>query len=187
MTSAVNWTLLGLVIARPSYGLELARRFERSYDGVLAVSSASHVYAALDVLEERGLIETIPGPEGGRQPKPHYRATSLGLGGYEDWLVEQAEADAQRQELWVRQLAVFAHNPEAALRVIDRSERVYLRTRAAKAGAMDRGAGDRQGTLVDWLVAEQERITVGGKLSWWNAARRRFEAIAGRQGGDGSA
>ena len=35
MQSPVNWALLGLVIERPSYAYELAKRFERTYGSVL--------------------------------------------------------------------------------------------------------------------------------------------------------
>src|ERR1700731_3478506 len=55
MQSHVNWALLGLVIERPSYAYELAQRFERTYDGSLALSSVSHVYTALRALQDRGL------------------------------------------------------------------------------------------------------------------------------------
>jgi DNA-binding PadR family transcriptional regulator len=59
MRSEVNWALLGLVIERSSYAYELARRFERTYDGVLALSAVSHVYTALETLRSRGLVEYI--------------------------------------------------------------------------------------------------------------------------------
>jgi len=41
MTSEVNWALLGLIIERPSYAYDLGKRFERTYDGVLSLSSTS--------------------------------------------------------------------------------------------------------------------------------------------------
>jgi DNA-binding PadR family transcriptional regulator len=178
MTSSVNWSLLGLVISRASYGLELARRFERTYGEVLPVSGDSHVYSALDALMVRGLVEIVPGPEFGRQPKPHYRATPLGLRGYEDWLVEQVDAERRRQELWVRQLGVFAHDPEAALHVIDRFERQYLKRVGQVGRAGSAAAADPRSELLDELVAEQHRIAVGGMLSWLRSAHERFEAIA---------
>ncbi len=62
MHSAVNWALLGLVIERPSYAYELARRFERAYEGALSISSVSHVYTALAALRARSLVEESPGP-----------------------------------------------------------------------------------------------------------------------------
>ncbi len=178
MTSPVNWALLGLVISRSSYGLELAHRFERTYGEVLPISGDSHVYSALDRLEARGLIEIIPGPGMGRQPKPHYRATRLGTCSYEDWLVEQVDAERRRQELWVRQLAVFAHDPEAALHVLERFERQYLK-RAGQAGCSRAEAVNSRSELIDGLVAEQHRIAVGGMLSWLRHAHAKFEALAG--------
>lgn len=179
MSSPVNWTILGLVIERPSYGLELANRFQRVYADVLPVSGDSHVYAALNTLEAREMIETIPGIGVGRQPKPHYQATLLGIRSYEDWLVEEIDAQRRRQELWVRQLAIFAHDPGAALHVLGRYERQYLKD-AGQAGRLPQAPTvDSRGELIDALVAEQQRIGVGGMLSWLRYAHARFEALAG--------
>lgn len=187
MTSSVNWALLGLVISRSSYGLELARRFERTYGEVLPLSGDSHVYLALDRLEARGLIEVVPGTEAGRQPKPHYRATPSGVRGYEDWLVEQVDVERRRQELWVRQLAVFAHDPEAALHVIERFEHRYL-ARAGQAGrSPDATLIDPHAELIEGLVAEQQRIAVGGMLSWLRRTHARFEALVECAPGDDGA
>lgn len=179
MTSPVYWALLGLVIERPSYGWELYNRFQRVYTDALHLSGESHVYAGLDALEQRELIETIPGIGVGRQPKPHYKATPHGVRSHEDWLVEQIDAQSRRQELWVRQLAIFAHDPDAALRVLGRYERQYL-TEAGHTGRPPEGSatGSSSG-LIDTLVAEQQRIEVGGMLSWLGYAKARFEALAG--------
>lgn len=182
MTSPVNWALLGLVISRASYGLELAHRFERTYGEVLSLSGDSHVYAVLDRLADRGLVEIVPGTEATRQPKLNYRATPLGVRSYEDWLVEQVDVERRRQELWVRQLAVFAHDPETALHVIDRFEGQYL-TGAGQAGARLGSAIGSRSELIDELVAEQHRIAVGGMLSWLRSARNRFQTIATKPSG----
>ena len=48
--SQVQWGLLALVIERPSYGYELATRFERAYGGALRLSSTSYAYTALQAL-----------------------------------------------------------------------------------------------------------------------------------------
>jgi DNA-binding PadR family transcriptional regulator len=178
MTSVVNWTLLGLVIERPSYGLELANRFQRVYADVLPVSGDSHVYSALDALEARELIENIPGIGIGRQPKPHYQATLLGVRSYEDWLVEQIDAQRRRQELWVRQLAIFAHDPGAALHLLGRYERQYLKAAGRTGHPLEGSPINSRGELIDGLVAEQQRLAVGGILSWLRYAHARFEALA---------
>lgn len=188
MTSAVNWSLLGLVISRASYGLELARRFERTYGDVLPLSGDPHVYSALDALEKRGLIKRIRGAGADRQPKPRYRATPQGVQAYEDWLVEQVDTERRRQELWVRQLSVFGSAPEVALRVLARFEHQYLQT-AGQVGSAHSGieADGADGELIVRLVAEQQRLAVGGMLSWLQFAREHFEAVVARErGGDGA-
>src|SRR5580704_2766418 len=79
MRSPVNWALLGLIIERPSYAYDLAQRFERRYGQALPLSNVGHIYTALGVLGDRGLVEEIPGTRQGRQPRPRYRATEQGF------------------------------------------------------------------------------------------------------------
>ena len=180
MTSSVNWALLGLVIDRSSYGLELARRFQRMYADVLPVSGESHIYSALDALKRRGMIEIVPGTEIVRQPKLNYQATAFGVRSYEDWVVAQVDEESRRQELWVRQLAIFAHEPEAALRMIGRFERRYLKGVGQIGRSPGRSAAVSRADLIDELVAEQRRLAAGGMLSWFRFAYDRFEALAGK-------
>ncbi|HTC58811.1 MAG TPA: PadR family transcriptional regulator [Solirubrobacteraceae bacterium] len=186
MTSVVYWAVLGLVIERPSYGLELYNRYQRLYADLLPVSGSSHIYTALDELESRGFIETIPEVGTGRQPKPHYRVTAPGTSHFEDWYVEQMDAQRRSLELWARQLAIFAHHPVTAINLIGRFRREYLE----KAGQIGRGSegsvGGSRGALIDELVAEQQRIAAGGMLSWLRFARARFEQRARSVTGDGS-
>jgi DNA-binding PadR family transcriptional regulator len=177
MTSAINWAVLGLVIERPSYGHELFHRFERMYGDVMPLSSESHIYAALNALEKRKLVKRMTGSMVARQPKPSYRATEHGIGGYEDWLVDEADYVRRREELWVRQIGVFAHEPSAALRVLDRFEAEHLK----KAGPARRSAGtrvDSRADLVEDLVAERRRLADGEVLSWLRYAQDTFELRA---------
>jgi DNA-binding PadR family transcriptional regulator len=179
MTSPVYWVLLGLVIARPSYGNELYQRFQRVYADVLPISSQSHIYSGLDVLEGRGLIAMIPGLDVvTRQPKPHYQATQSGVESYVEWLVEQVDAERRRQELWVRQLAVFAHNPSGALHVLGRFQRQYLKGAGQVGRQPAVAATGAHDELIDGLVAEQQRIAVGGMLAFLRNAHDIFEARA---------
>jgi DNA-binding PadR family transcriptional regulator len=176
MHSLVNWALLGLVIERPSYAYELARRFERTYEGVLALSSVSHAYTAIGTLRARGLIEEVPGTRSGRQPKPHYRATASGIAAYRDWLATQIGEDRRRQRLFVLQLAALARHPQAALEVLAR----YQETCLAQAGATALGDGGQEPTAR--LVAEENRLALGAKLAWVEYARRELEALAPAHG-----
>jgi DNA-binding PadR family transcriptional regulator len=179
MRSIVYWVLLGLVIERSSYGLELYHRFQRMYGDVLSVRSESHVYGALDSLEKRELIETIPGTGVARQPKPHYKATQHGVCSYEDWLVAQVADERRRQELWVRQLGIFAHDPDAALHLVGRFEEQHLKS-ATQVVQLPGVPSDSRAELIVDLVSERQRLADGGMLSWLHYAEDRIEARAGR-------
>ncbi len=168
MTSRVNWTLLGAIIERQSYGLELAQRTQRKCEGVLSITD-SQAYTALDALQARGLIEIVSAGENPRQPKLVYRATPLGIAAYQDRLVSQATDACRVLELWVRQLGIFAKDPETALSLLSRFEAEYRR-HGAKAAEVQ--AGD----LVAELSAEQIRLITGVMFSFLEFARERFES-----------
>jgi DNA-binding PadR family transcriptional regulator len=183
MRSLVNWALLGLVIDRPSYAYELAQRFQRVYEDVLSISSDSHIYQALDMLESKGLIEETPGkgaprPASGRrrQPKVHYRATTAGVVHYEECLLAQTRDNRRHSQLFVRQLAVY--DPDASLRVLEHYERECLKEAARTSVAPGGGSsGDRP--LVERLACEENRLAVEARLAWIAYARRELKALAG--------
>jgi DNA-binding PadR family transcriptional regulator len=179
MRSLVGWALLGLVIERPSYAYELAQRFERTYEGALTLSSVSHIYTALGGLQERGLIEEIPGTRSGRQPKPHYAVTEKGVSGYRDWLVEQISEDRQRQRMFVMELTALTRRPEIALEVLDGFEKACLAEAASTPLPRDDETGGSQ--LIARLIAEENRLAVGAKLAWIQYAREAFKALAARE------
>ncbi len=181
MRSPVNWSLLGLVIQRSSYGYELVQRFERMYGEALELSSPSQIYTALDILERRGLIELLPAPETAelsRQPKPHYRVTPVGVGAYVDWLVSHVQNEQRRSRLFVHQIAVLP--PLEALEVIERCEQACLKAAtAAPAVSSDRQAGEG-GQLAMRLIDEEQRLVIGARLAWIEYARRELRALGGR-------
>jgi DNA-binding PadR family transcriptional regulator len=195
MTSAVNWALLGLIIERPGYAYELAQRFERVYGDTLVLSSTSHAYTALGALKDRSLIEEIAGTHGGRQPKPHYRATPLGVDSYRDWLVAQVREDRRRQRLFAIQLAGLARDPEAALEVISCCEHAYLeeaggipipmRNGNRSGNQNPNGAHDHGGSeLAGRLMSEENRLAVAAKLEWLQHAREELEALTNGRASD---
>ncbi|HEX5308041.1 MAG TPA: PadR family transcriptional regulator [Solirubrobacteraceae bacterium] len=171
MRSPVNWSLLGLVIQRPSYGYELVQRFERAYGEALELSSPSQIYTALDTLQRRGLIELLPvsePPEPSRQPKPHYRVTAEGMVAYVDWLACHVHGEQRRSRLFVHQLAVLA-TPEA-LAVIERCEHACLKAATAKPPPSESVGG----ALADRLLDEEQRLLIDARLSWFEYARRQL-------------
>lgn len=180
MQSPVNWALLGLVIERPSYAYELARRFERTYGEVLSLSSVSHVYTALTALKGRGLVEEVPGTRVGAQPKPRYQPTATGLEQYVHWLVGQVGEDRRRQQLFVLQLATFTRHPQAALEILARYEQACLaEARATPVTAGSQECADGAPRLAARLANEERRLSLGAKLQWVQYARRELTVLAG--------
>jgi DNA-binding PadR family transcriptional regulator len=184
MHSQVNWALLGLIIERPSYAYELARRFERTYENALALSSVSYAYVAIGALKDRGLIEEIAGTRSGRQPKPHYRATAEGLAEYHEWLMRQVAEESRRQKVFLLQLTALARRPEQALGVLGEYEQACLGETCATpvAGA----EGEDAPALQARLIAEERRLAVGAKIQWARYARSQLRVLGDRAARDGT-
>ena len=175
MHSPVNWALLGLIIERPSYAYELARRFERTYAGALSLSSVSHIYTALATLRERGLVEEAPEQRGGHRSRRRYQPTAEGLAEHSRWLVGQVSEERRRQRLLVSQLGALAHTPERALEVLDRYEQACLAEIAAAPPAGESVPGTTG--LVARLIGEETRLSVAAKLRWAQYARTQVRAM----------
>jgi DNA-binding PadR family transcriptional regulator len=183
MKSPVNWALLGLVIERASYAYELAQRFKLLYRDALSLSSASHVYTALGSLESRALIEEVPGPRTGRQPKPRYRATPQGEQSYGEWLVGYVREDRRRQLLFVLQLSALASNATAIVEILDRCEQEWLVESGQTFLPTVDGVAD--GATADFIVrvlTEENRLTAGAKRLWVRDVRRELDDLAAQTG-----
>jgi DNA-binding PadR family transcriptional regulator len=179
MRSSVNWTVLGLVIERPSYGWELWKRFERLYGDVLPIGGESHVYAALDALWDRGLIEDVEesrrgGSDAARQPKPHYRATPDGLEDYAAWVIAQAREHNRRSVLFARQLGALSQRPETALAILERYELACLDDKGARIPTTSELSADIVTGLADRLGSAYGRSVLAATLGWIEYARREF-------------
>jgi DNA-binding PadR family transcriptional regulator len=176
MHSSVNWALLGLVIERPSYAYELARRFERTYDGAIALSSVSHVYTALATLRERCLVEEVAHAEGQQRSRRRYRATEQGLAEHAQWVIGQVSEERRRQRVLIAQLGVLAHAPEQALAALDAYEQACVAEMAdTPAAGCDEGPGTTR--LVARLIGEETRLTLAAHLRWAQYARAQLNAL----------
>ena len=178
MHSQVNWSLLGLVIKRPSYAYELAKRFERTYEGVLSLSSVSHIYTALASLKDRSLIERIPGTGTEAQRKPIYKATEHGIEEYRKWLLGALGEDRRRQQLFLLQLAALIDNPDAALGIL-RDYEQECEEQKAKTHTRERTneTVEANGGLVARLLTEEQRLVLDAKFTWAQYAQRELEAF----------
>ena len=186
MRSPVNWTVLGLVIERSSYGWELWTRFERLYGDVMPTRNESNVYSALNALRDKGLIEEVPGsrttqPDTNRQPKPHYRATQEGIEAYEAWMFAQMREHHRRSREFARQLGAFAQQPQTALGILARYEQACLDEKGAAIPTVTEFPSRFVPGLGDNLASVYGRGIVASTLGWIEYARREFGALADKQ------
>lgn len=183
MRSPVNWALLGLIIERPSYAYSLAQRFERRYGSALTLSNIGHVYTALGALSDRSLIEEIPGTRKGRQPRPHYRATAEGIAAYHQWLVTQVDEDCRRRQIFVKALVALLGEPEQALEVVSRHEQEWLKEGMGTSitGTPNEDIKDSVAELLERLLSEDSRLSVGARLAWLEYARTELTKLRPRQ------
>jgi DNA-binding PadR family transcriptional regulator len=175
MQSAVNWALLGLIIERPSYAYELARRFERTYDGALSLSSVSHIYTALSTLRERRLVKEVEQSGEPTRSRRRYEATEHGAAEHADWVVGQVAGERRRQRVLVAQLGALARTPEQALAALDAYEQACIHEMAS---ASPPGADEGPGTtrLVARLASEETRLSIAARLRWVQYARAQLNA-----------
>jgi DNA-binding PadR family transcriptional regulator len=174
MKSPVNWALLGLIIERESYAYELARRFQSTYRDALTLSSTSHIYTALSVLEKRSLVEPVPGSSVGRQPKPNYRATPGGVESYADWLVGYVREDRRGQVLFALGLSALASNPDWVAEILDRCEQAWLAPEDFNVDGVPDGPGAE---LVLRILSAEKEPALAARLSWVGHVRQALEDL----------
>ncbi len=177
MHSPVNWALLGLVIERPSYAYELARRFERTYDGALSLSSVSHIYTALATLRERGLVRDMPAGPSATRSRRRYEATTEGIAEHGEWVVGLVAEERRRQRVLMAQLGALARTPGRAMAALDAYEQACIEEMAAAPPA---GSNDGPGTtpMVARLIGEETRLTIAARLRWAHYARAQLQTLA---------
>ena len=182
MRSPVNWALLGLVIERPSYAYDLAQRFERRYGEVLPLSNIGHIYTALGVLGGRALVEEIPGTRAGRQPKPHYCATPMGVLGISR-LADRPGGRGPPPQPDVRACARRLDERAGAAARSHRGLRAGLPREGMHTpitGAPEQRHRDSALALLGRLSEEENRLAVGAKLDWVEYARQELKKLDGR-------
>jgi DNA-binding PadR family transcriptional regulator len=198
ITSALQWALLGLVIERPGYAYELARRFNRAYEGLIKLSTPSQAYPCLDALRDHGLIEIFEREDRRedreqRRRKLYYRATARGIAAYESHLLAQMLDVDRRERLYFRKLAVLAREPRRINALLDRFETASVReNEIATTWQPDRTEQDAakvteserelvlgmnvSARLAKKLRAEARRLALAAKIEWVKIARAAIES-----------
>ena len=198
LTSPVSWTVLGLIIERPSYGYELAQRLKRQYKDVVRLSGPGHVYAALDSLENAGFIEPVNPAERQparrkrrRQPKVEYQATDAGIRAFRTWIAQQMHDDSQHAELLQKIASAPGIAGSNSVEVIRGLVAHYENLCVTEANILPHDTPDTPAAnlreLTERLVLESRRMQIDGHFAWLEYANREIEAYERAWRGDGPA
>jgi DNA-binding PadR family transcriptional regulator len=177
--------VLGLVIERPGYGYQLARRLDERC-GAWGWES-SGVYGALDQLEReehvRSRGERASGATGRGAPRVIYEATATGRDFFRDWIFESSPPSPARQEL---DLKILFSGPEFLPRLIDQTwaqeqrciDDLRALTSTTLASTPDRTQTWREAAVVLQRDAEVKLLQV--RIEWLQDARKVMTAILHR-------
>lgn len=112
--------VLGLVIERPSYGYDLARRLQERC-GAWGWER-SGVYSALDQLAREGHVRSgkakSPSVSGRSAPRAIYEPTPAGVDYFREWILSASAPSPVRQEL---DLKILFSGPEFLPRLIEQT------------------------------------------------------------------
>lgn len=179
--------VLGLVIERPGYGYDLARRLDERCGSW--GWERSGVYSALDQLTRDGHVrsEKAKGSRGsGRSaPRAIYESTPAGLDYFREWIMSPTPPAPARQEL---DLKLLFSGPELLPGLIDQTwaqEQICMDqlrdlTSPSPPSVAREPAGWREIALVLQRDAEIKLLQV--RVEWLQNARKVMQAMLDRSG-----
>ncbi|MCX5122365.1 PadR family transcriptional regulator [Streptomyces sp. NBC_00347] len=103
--------ILTALLEKPSSGLELTRRFDKSI-GYFWSATHQQIYRELGRLEESGLIRALPSEGPVRGQKKEYEVLPAGSGELARWVGERQDPKAVRDPLLLRIRAAAVVGPQ---------------------------------------------------------------------------
>jgi DNA-binding PadR family transcriptional regulator len=179
---SAKYAVLGLVIERPGYGYQLARRLEERFGS--SSFAPSGVYSALDQLSRdefvRAAGEIDPGPARRAAPRTIYEATQEGVVRFDAWMLGSSPAPPLRDELHMK---IALCRPRDVPRLIDM---VYGQELVCLARLQDlKATSEREATVSrqDWsrlmrmLSRDTEIASWQARIKWLENARALLERL----------
>lgn len=158
----ITLAVLALVIERPSYIYEIARRAES-----LGIGKSS-VYDAMKRLYDRGFVEVSHAGGTDRQPKVHYRPTQAGIDYHRTQAAQTFAATRSHMDLRAALLR-GANDPPALLALLNAYEQQILDA-SAKVRPVPATA-----PLRDRLAALHEQMTLTAEADFVKHGRKLVE------------
>lgn len=177
--SAKN-AVLGLVIERPGYGYDLARRLQERFGS--SGFAPTGVYSALDQLSSDALVHSI----GSRAcadneraaPRTIYEATPKGVDHFEEWMVGCSSLAPVRDELYMKIALSKPHNLSRLIELARSQEEDCLaRLQALRRPAMAQGGLRAWSEVAVLLVRDAEVKQLQARVEWLQKARVVMEKL----------
>lgn len=173
---AAKDVVLGLVIERPGYGYELARRLEERFGS--SGFAPTGVYSALDQLSAEALVCSA-GPKSGSHneraaPRTIYEATSKGVDHFERWMLDGSGLAPVRDELYIKIALSKPRNLPRLIELTESQESECLQRIAQLRGvssAGSRGAEPEWSDVAVLLVRDAEIRQLQARVEWLQRAR----------------
>ncbi|HEY2631342.1 MAG TPA: helix-turn-helix transcriptional regulator [Solirubrobacteraceae bacterium] len=182
--SAKN-AVLGLVIERPGYGYDLARRLQERFGS--SGFAPTGVYSALDQLSAEALVRSAgnkPGAGNGRgAPRTIYEATPEGVERFERWMLDSSSLAPVRDELYMKLALSKPHNLPRLIELAQTQEEDCL----ARLQELRGPASRPRSTPTGWsdvavlLVRDAEVKQLQGRVEWLQKARSIMVKLNGGQ------
>ncbi|HWU22636.1 MAG TPA: PadR family transcriptional regulator [Nocardioides sp.] len=167
---ALEHALLVALRERPSSGLELSRRFERSI-GYFWSATHQQIYRVLGRMESDGWVEASVVGQQGKPDKKVYDVTAAGRAELADWLAAPTREQAVRSELAVKLRGASFGDRSAVLAsvrdlVADHQVRLDIYTSLMKRDYPDGPAGLDGLELDQYLVLRGGLLLEEGQIAW---------------------
>jgi DNA-binding PadR family transcriptional regulator len=181
--SAKN-AVLGLVIERPGYGYDLARRLQERFGS--SGFAPTGVYSALDQLRSEALVcsggaRTDESNERGA-PRTIYEATPKGVDHFEEWMLGSTSPAPVRDELYMKIALSKPHNLPRLIELAGRQEQDCLARLAElrrSPAARSRNGSRSWADVAVLLVRDAEVRQLQARVEWLQKARTIMEKLNG--------
>jgi DNA-binding PadR family transcriptional regulator len=180
--SAKN-AVLGLVIERPGYGYDLARRLKERFGS--SGFAPTGVYSALDQLSAEALVRSAgcrsDGDHERAAPRTIYEATPKGIDRFERWMLDSSSLAPVRDELYMKLALSKPHNLSRLIELARAQEEDCLarlrelRQRPDRVGAVPSAWPD----VAALLVRDAEIKQLQARVEWLQKARTIMAKLIG--------
>jgi DNA-binding PadR family transcriptional regulator len=180
--SAKN-AVLGLVIERPGYGYDLARRLQERFGS--SGFAPTGVYSALDQLSADALVRSAGSRSGAinerAAPRTIYEATSKGVDHFEEWMLGCSSLAPVRDELYMKIALSKPHNLARLIELARSQEEDCLSRLQHLKQPTSRGDLKAWSEVAVLLVRDAEIKQLQARVEWLQRARVIMEKLNGAQ------